>query len=75
MTLTRADGSEDIRLVSVDSAHRSQVERVLDRALNEIGDSTGSAQRAHQALLALLAERLLPDPILDDEHSRHTNRH
>ena len=72
VTVTRSDGSEDIRLVSVDSAHRSQVERVLDRALNEIGDATGSAQRAHQALLALLSERLLPDPIRDDEHSHHT---
>ena len=55
VTVTRSDGSEDIRLVSVDSAHRSQIERVLDRALNEIGDATGSAQRAHQALLALLS--------------------
>ena len=71
MTVTRSDGSEDIRLVSVDNAHRSQIERVLDSALTELAASTGSPQRAHQALLALLGERLLPsqtdaDDLADD---------
>ena len=61
VTITRPDGSEDIRLVSVDSAHRSQIEGALDRALNELADTTGSSQRAHHALLALLGERLLPN--------------
>ena len=71
VTVTRSDGSEDIRLVSVDSAHRSQIERVLDRTLDEIGDATGSAQRAHHALLALLGERLLPA----SSPENHTGQH
>lgn len=67
VTVTRSDGSEDIRLVSVDRAHRPEIERVLDSALTELTASTGSSQRAHQALLALLGERLLPDQTDADE--------
>ncbi|MDE0701950.1 MAG: hypothetical protein OXH61_14650 [Acidimicrobiaceae bacterium] len=74
VTVTRSDGSEDIRLVSVDNAHRPQIERVLDSALTELATSTGSPQRAHQALLALLGERLLPSQTdaddLEDDRTR-----
>ncbi len=69
VTVTRSDGSEDIRLVSVDSTNRSQIERVLDSALTELATATGSPQRAHQALLAVLGERLLPIQTATDELS------
>ena len=71
VVLTRADGSEDIRLVSVDSIHRSQVESVLNDALNELAGVTGSSQRAHHALLALLGERLLPASTPENHTGQH----
>ena len=71
VTLTRADGSEDIRLVSVDSAHRSLIENVLDRALNETARVTGSSKRAQQSLLALLGESLLSDSTPENHIGKH----
>ena len=61
VTITRTDGSEHIRLVSVDQAQREDLNIALDRVVEELETVTGSPQRANQALLALLSERLLPD--------------
>ena len=61
VTLTRADGSEHIRLVAIDAKDRPEAERALDAALVELAEITGSPHHAHKALLALLGERLLPD--------------
>ena len=59
VTLTRADGSEYIRLIGIDSNDRSEVEVALDAALGRLTKATGSSRRAHKLLLALLGERLL----------------
>ena len=60
LTVTRADGTEYVRLVGVDRAQRDAGEDVLDDALVRLTDLTGSPARAQQTLLALLGERLLP---------------
>ena len=65
VTLTRPDGSEYVRLVAVDDRRRSQIDRTLDKTLEELADLCGSPQQAHQMLLASLAERLLPDRYAD----------
>ena len=59
MTLTRSDGSEHIRLVGIDTNQRRQVDVALDRTLDELARIIGSPNRAQDALLALLGERLL----------------
>ncbi len=61
VTITRADGSEHIRLVGIDEGERPEAERALDAALAELSQIAGSGHRAHKVLLALLGERLLPD--------------
>ena len=61
VTLTRADGSEHVRLVGMDENQRPDAERALDAALAELAEITGSPQHANKALLALLGERLLPE--------------
>ena len=62
VTLTRSDGREENRLVSLDPVLRSAVEDVLQ----ELTQVAGSPVRAHHALLALLGERLLDDEGADD---------
>ena len=59
VTLTRSDGSEHIRLVGIDTNQRRQVDVALDRTLDELARIIGSPNRAQDALLALLGERLL----------------
>ena len=68
VTITRPDGSEHIRLVAVDNAQREDLDMSLDRVLEELENLTGSRQRASQALLALLSERLLPDQTRNRDH-------
>ena len=60
LTVTRADGTEYVRLVGVDQDQRDVCEGALDEALVRLTDLTGSPARAQQTLLALLGERLLP---------------
>ncbi len=60
--LTRPDGSEHVRWVGVDGNERSEAENALDAAVERLTEVTGSSQRAHRVLLALLGERLLPVP-------------
>ena len=74
LTVTRADGTEYVRLVGVDRAQRDAGEDVLDDALARLTDFTGSPTRAQQTLLALLGERLLPAPEQDaptEERRQH----
>ncbi len=65
LTVTRADGTEYVRLVGVDQDQRDACEGALDTALARLTDLTGSPARAQQTLLALLGERLLPMPEQD----------
>ncbi len=74
VTLTRADGSEHIRLVAVGAKDRHDAERALDAALAELAQITGSSHRAHKVLLALLGERLLPDQHESADESAHPLR-
>ena len=60
--LTRPDGSEHVRWVGMDENERSEAENALDTAVARLATVTGSSQRAHRVLLALLGERLLPLP-------------
>ncbi|MCY4368504.1 MAG: hypothetical protein OXF41_03570 [bacterium] len=60
VTITRPDGQEDVRLVSFDHAERERLDDVLENTMDQLTRLTGSPQRAQQALLALLGERLLP---------------
>lgn len=62
VTVTGPDGNEAARLVGVDQNRRRAAESVLDNALHELSPITGSLQGARHTLLALLGERLLPDP-------------
>jgi hypothetical protein len=63
--VTSPDGREHMRLVALDEAHREALERELDNLL----DNSGLGQAADQALLALLAERLLPKRATEDDRS------
>ena len=60
VTVTRSDGSEHVRLVGIDHDQRQPLEGALNSVLDELTSLTGSPQRAHNSLLALLGERLLP---------------
>ncbi len=60
VTVTRSDGSEHVRLVGVDHDQRQHLEGALNSVLDKLTNLTGSPQRAHNSLLALLGERLLP---------------
>ncbi|MCY3568476.1 MAG: hypothetical protein OXH38_07585, partial [Chloroflexi bacterium] len=62
VTVTRSDGAEQPLLVGIDEELRPDVERALDDALAKFTIITGSQRRAQHTLLALLGERLLPDP-------------
>ena len=61
VTVTRSDGSEHVQLVSVDQSHRGQIEQALDEVLGRLEGVAGSRSRARRSLLALLAERSLPE--------------
>ena len=74
LIVTRADGTEYVRLVGVDQDQRDACEGALDDALARLTDLTGSPARAQQTLLALLGERLLPAPEQDaptEERRQH----
>ena len=61
VTVTRPDGTEHIRLVDIDGSQRRQVDAALEKVLDELGEVIGSPNRARNALLALLGERLLAE--------------
>ena len=63
LTVTRPDGREVVRLLSVNLRQKGPCEDILDMALAELadlGDSFGGGQYAQHSLLALLLERLFP---------------
>jgi hypothetical protein len=60
VTLTAPDGTERAELVRVDEATREIVGDVLEKALAELGGRVG--EEAPQALLGVLADRLLSAP-------------
>lgn len=60
--LTHPDGSEHVGWVGMDENERAEAENALDTAVARLARVTGSSQRAHRVLLALLGERLLPVP-------------
>ena len=70
VTITRSDGTEHVRLVGIDKPLRGHVRGALDKALTDLIPALGSPQRAHNALLALLGERLLPNPAATDASMR-----
>ena len=61
VTVTRPDGTEHIRLVDIDGSQHRQVDAALEKVLDELGEVIGSPNRARNALLALLGERLLAE--------------
>ena len=63
VTLTRSDGNEYIRLVSIDQQQRRYFDKALDGILNKLAETSGSPNRANNSLLALLGERLLPERV------------
>ena len=61
VTYTRADGTEDVRLVSVNHDQRDYIEHELDRFVKQLAENMGtSPQSARNALLASLGKQLLP---------------
>ena len=62
VTFTRPDGAEHVRLVDLDEDKRRSADAVFNRHLGELAEIVGSSQGAHAALLAIIGERLLPDP-------------
>ena len=61
VTVTRSDGTEYVRLVGIDDDHRHQLNEALSETIEKLARITGSSQRAHTAMLALLGERLMPE--------------
>ena len=60
ITVTRPDGSEQVRLVGVDQETRGALDRELDDFLKRLARKIGSPNRTHHSLLALLGELLFP---------------
>lgn len=56
--VTRPDGHEHVGLVSIDQNERQTADDALDSLLNKLTEVFGSQIRAHNAVLALLGERL-----------------
>ena len=59
VAVTDPSGAEEARLVGVAREERSAVESAVDDLLAKIAEAVGSPQRAHNAVMAILAERLL----------------
>ena len=67
VTITRPDGSEHVGLVDIDQRQRNLVDKALDEILKQLGETIGSPHRAHKALLAVLGERMMPEPAGSDD--------
>ena len=59
LTVTRPDGTEYNRLVSVDKEHRPEVQAAFDSMVGELAQALGSTNAAEKALAAVLGDRLL----------------
>ena len=60
VTITQADGSEFVNMVSIDENLRDEVTNTLNISLAELKRITGSKHRAQSILLAFLGEQLIP---------------
>lgn len=67
VTVTRPDGREHVALVGVDDRDQQMVSDVLDSAVGSIVPTVGSEKRALAALIAVIAERLLPSEDATDD--------
>ncbi len=67
LTLTRPDGGEHVGLVGVDDKNRRFVSEILDMSLEELVAKMGSEKRALSALMAMMAEKLLPEEEAADD--------
>lgn len=74
LTVTRSDGMEHHRLVDVDQNQRPLIDEELDRTIDRLVRIIGSPNRAHNALLAVLGERLLATQNDDDISIETTER-
>ena len=63
---TRSDGSEEARLVSLDRNERPRLDAAFQEFVGQLEEVTGSPERAHHALLALMGERLIPSRVSDE---------
>ena len=61
VTVTRPDGREHARLVSIDGDHRRGFASVVDEAIDKIEREVGSGEQARQVLLGLVGERVWED--------------
>ena len=68
VTVTRPDGREHVALVGVDDKDQQMVTEVLDSAVGQLVPTVGSEKRGLSALIAVIAERLLPsEDAIDDD--------
>ena len=72
VTVTRPDGREHVALVGVDDRDQQMVSDVLDKALGRLVPTVGSERRGLSAMIAIIAERLLPsEDATDDDDTGH----
>ena len=74
VTLTRSDGREDVRLVSFDHSQRAHLNEALDAAIERVAGVAGSPERAQDALLALIGERLVPSREMSVDEAQTTDQ-
>ena len=60
VTVTRPDGREHVALVGVDDKDQQIVSDILDTAIDRVVATVGSEKRGLSALIAMIAERVLP---------------
>ena len=70
VTVTRPDGREHVALVGVDDKDQQMVSDILDTAMDHVVATVGSEKRGLSALIAMIAERVLPsDDAIDEDIS------
>ena len=67
VTVTRPDGREHVALVGVDDKDQQMVSDILDTAMDQVVATVGSEKRGLSALIAMIAERVLPSEDAIDE--------
>ena len=67
VTVTRPDGREHVALVGVDDRDQQMVSDILDSAMGQLVPTVGSEKRGLSALIAVIAERLLPSEDATDD--------
>ncbi|MYG81082.1 MAG: hypothetical protein F4187_04630 [Gemmatimonadetes bacterium] len=67
VTITRPDGREHVALVGVDDRDQQMVIEVLDSAMGRLVPTVGSERRGLSALIAVIAEQLLPSEDTADD--------